>query len=397
LTDQSGMARDSLRYDRPIELESETTHARVVALVGEHRRVLELGPATGHMSRALRDRGCDVIAIEIEPEMAAAATEYCERVIVGDLDEIDLDAELGDDRFDVIVAADVLEHLKQPLDVLRRARALLRPEGHFVISIPNIAHGSVRLALLEGRFAYQPVGLLDQGHLRFFTRESIGELLDQAELAITTIYRQELNLVASEIDFDPAAVPPELMRRLEQDPDARTYQFVIKAIPIDSPGLRELQRRFREVALESERLRSELALREAAGGSDAERQAQAQRLQAIAEREARLRSALIDAHDQLLGRDEQLAQVLGELSAMRETRDRESHQLTGTQLAELAELRDQALRLRVRIDRIVRSLPVRVYHGLGSLPILSAIISRRTAEFSAELERARRERGQGSD
>ena len=97
----------------------------MVQLVGTDRRVLELGPATGHMTRVLRDRGCTVVGIEVDPEMANQAAEFAERVIVGNLDKLDLDEELGSDRFDVIVAADVLEHLTDPLSALRRLRRFL--------------------------------------------------------------------------------------------------------------------------------------------------------------------------------------------------------------------------------------------------------------------------------
>jgi len=245
---QAPTARSDDRYAQRIDLGSGSTHARVVHLVGSDRRVLELGPAAGHMSSILRERGCTVVGIEIDPRMATDAAQYCERVIVGDLDTLDLDAELGSDRFDAIVAADVLEHLKDPHAVLQKLREFLAPDGFFVISLPNVAHGSVRLALLEGHFPYQRVGLLDTTHLRFFTRESIDQLLDEAELGAAEIYHQELNIDASEVPFDPDGVPAEVFQALKSDPDARIYQFVIKAIPFETKGMRELQRRMRELA-----------------------------------------------------------------------------------------------------------------------------------------------------
>ncbi len=76
--------------------------------------------------------------------------------------------------------------------VLKRLRPFLNPGGSFVISPPNIAHGSVRLALLEGRFHYQDTGLLDRTHLRFFTRGNIEEMLDEAGLVMADLYRQTL-------------------------------------------------------------------------------------------------------------------------------------------------------------------------------------------------------------
>jgi O-antigen biosynthesis protein len=95
----------SQQYDFVIDLDSDNTHANVIGLVGEGRRVLELGPASGYMSAVLRERGCTVVGVELDPEMAAQAEQFCERVIVGDLDTLDLEAELGQDRFDVIVCA----------------------------------------------------------------------------------------------------------------------------------------------------------------------------------------------------------------------------------------------------------------------------------------------------
>lgn len=350
--DDGRLATADHRYEQAIDLASDSTHARVVRLVGTGRRVLELGPATGHMSRVLTERGCSVVGIEVDGEMAKEAAEHCERIIVGDLDELDLDAELGDDRFDVIVAADVLEHLRDPLSALRRLRAFLVPDGFFVISLPNIAHGSVRLALLEGHFSYRNVGLLDTTHLRFFTRESIGELLDEAELAAAEIHRQELNIDASEIPFDRDAVPADVWDVLKRDPEARTYQFVIKAIALSAPGLREIQRQMREMAHENARLRQALTEAEAAA--------------ARATREAELRTALINAHDQLLRRDDEIRRLQDELERERE----------------------QALRVRVRLERILNSRPARAYAKLGQMPAIRSLKGARQAGYDAALRSA---------
>jgi 2-polyprenyl-3-methyl-5-hydroxy-6-metoxy-1,4-benzoquinol methylase len=224
---------DPPRYDfDEIDLDSGSVHADVVHLVEKGSRVLELGPATGYMSRVFSERGCTVVGIEVDAGMAERAARFCERIVVGDLDTLDLEAELGEERFDAIVAADVIEHLKDPLGALRRLRPFLKEDGCFVISIPNVAHGSVRLALLSGRFEYRPWGLLDSTHLRFFTRETFERLLDEAGLSLVEMRRHELGLGASEVEFDKPAVPADLWEELEADPDARTYQFVVKAIPI---------------------------------------------------------------------------------------------------------------------------------------------------------------------
>ncbi len=381
----------AIDYGREIDVSSESTHARVVRLVGSDRRVLELGPGPGHMTAVLHDAGCTVAAIEIDPEAAAQAATHCERIIVGDLDEIDLESELGDSRFDVIVAADVLEHLKEPLSTLRRLRAFLAPGGFFVISLPNVAHGSVRLALLEGRFPYQTVGLLDRTHLRFFTRESIDELLDEAELGAAEIFRQPLNVEASEVPFDLEAVPAGVMDLLAQDPEARTYQFVVKAIPIEVSGMREMQRRMREMAHENALARDRTAALEA---ELAHLRDSAEDKQAAAE----MRQALIEAHDQVLRRDEQINRLQEETARLQEETARLRVELAretdairhalGAAHGEAAANRDQALRLRVRLERITSSPPMRAYQMLGRLPGLKAVKASRTAGYTRALRGA---------
>ena len=335
------LAPPTPRYNFDIDLDSESTHARIVALVGTDRRVLELGPATGYMSRALGERGCEVIGIEVDPQMAAQAAAHCERVIVGDLDTLDLGAELGSDRFDVIVAADVLEHLKDPLAALRRLTGFLASDGYFVISVPNVAHGSVRLALLEGHFRYAKAGLLDATHLRFFTRESVGELLDEAELATAEIYHQELTIEASEVEFDRDSVSKELLEGLEADSDARTYQYVIKAVPLAVNGLRETQRRMRELAHENARLREN-----AANVRDLQ-----QALAAIASREGQLRGNLIDAHEQLLQRDLELDRLRTEILPLARLFDTIRANPIGRAYLKLRRLRTQASAVRRRVAR----------------------------------------------
>jgi 2-polyprenyl-3-methyl-5-hydroxy-6-metoxy-1,4-benzoquinol methylase len=387
------------RYDfETIDLDSGSTHADVVLLTGEDHRVLELGPATGYMSRAFVERGCSVVCVELDPEMAERAAEHCERVIVGDLDTLDWDAELGDDRFDVIVAADVLEHLKDPLHVLTVLRERLTEDGYFVVSLPNIAHGSVRLALLGGHFDYREIGLLDSTHLHFFTRESIGRMLDDAELGIVVLNRHELNLDASEVPFDDDVVPAELRAELEADPDSRTYQFVVKAVPMARSGMRELQRELRQLVEQRDAARRELVeQRDAAEREIAELRGRIARVaeleQAFAElsgREGELRRALVDAHDQLLRRDAELERAqtgrVEELQA--ELRAAVDH--AGLQIS----VRDDEItRLRVRLDRILQSPPVRLYSKLRVLPGFRGVAAQRTAGFAAEVEKQTRQNG----
>jgi SAM-dependent methyltransferase len=210
------------------------------------------------MTRAMAAIDCKVVGVEVDPVAAEHARKFADHVLVGDLATLDLAAELGEGRFDVLVFGDVLEHLADPLDALRRTRPLLRPGGHVVVSVPNIAHGDVRLALLSGRFEYRPLGLLDSTHIRFFTWDSLRELLRDAGLVAVEVRRAKLPLFGTEIELDPAAYDPAVVERVRSDDEATTYQFVVRAVPADEhEELRILAERAEAAEAEANALRAE--------------------------------------------------------------------------------------------------------------------------------------------
>jgi 2-polyprenyl-3-methyl-5-hydroxy-6-metoxy-1,4-benzoquinol methylase/glycosyltransferase involved in cell wall biosynthesis len=250
----------TVAVSRNLDANPKSTDNTILNHVGGNKRVLELGCASGHMSQVFQANGCAVVGVEINPEAAEHASTVCERVIVADLDYVDFDRELGSDRFDVIVAADVLEHLKDPGSVLQALRKFLTPGGCLVTSIPNIAHMSVRLALLSGRFPYGNGGLLDRTHLRFFTRESAEKLIEDSGFAIGHFERIQnvpLDPTLFEVPYDPQAVPPALMETLSSDPEALTYQFVVVSYPMPRAGLTLIQQRMKHLTRQLEDGRTE--------------------------------------------------------------------------------------------------------------------------------------------
>jgi SAM-dependent methyltransferase len=168
--------------------------------------------------------------VEIDPVAADLARPYCERVIVGDLDRDDLlgDLELG--SFDLVLAADVLEHLRDPAGCLRAAIPLVRPGGSVLVSIPNVAHGDIRLALLQGRFDYQDNGLLDRTHIHLFTLSSLLDLLDEVGLVPIDWHRSVRPIGSTEIEIDETLL--EFGRQaFAGDPEASTYQWIVRCRP----------------------------------------------------------------------------------------------------------------------------------------------------------------------
>ncbi|MGH3471297.1 MAG: methyltransferase domain-containing protein [Nocardioidaceae bacterium] len=223
-----------MKYDAEIDPGNpNTSHAIVLDLVGSGQRVLDVGCSTGYLAAALAARGNDVSGVELDLAAAEHARPHLKELVVGDLEELDLVAAFGKRSFDVLVFADVLEHLRNPGDVLRRAVPLLDRGGSAVISIPNVAHGAVRLALLQGHFDYSEMGLLDDTHLRFYTRESVDELLRTSGFACMELRRTTAGPFETEIRLDAGSVSQQVLETLDQDPESTTYQFVLRAAPVD--------------------------------------------------------------------------------------------------------------------------------------------------------------------
>ena len=165
----------------------EEVNRALVALVGRPRTVLDVGCGVGLNGAAIKRSGARVTGLEIVPRSIERARAVLDEVISADItSDAALRDALGSRRFDLIVLADVLEHTVEPRAVLERLLPYLEDDGQVLISLPNVAAWTVRLGLLAGRFDYQPSGILDDTHLRFFTRESAARLCESAGLEVLT-------------------------------------------------------------------------------------------------------------------------------------------------------------------------------------------------------------------
>lgn len=228
----------ALRYEAKIDpAEENTSHAQVISLTGRGKKVLEVGPATGSMTKVLQELDCRVTCIEVDPVAAEVAQKYSERMIVGNIEEMNLSETFPGEEFEVVVFSDVLEHLVDPAATLRGVRPLLAPGGYVCSSIPNVAHGSVRLALLTGRFDYTELGLLDRTHLRFFTRDGMAELFSAGGFEIAEWRRIEVDIFSTELGLRPEDYPKTLVESVREFPDYTTYQYVVRAEPLKQDGL----------------------------------------------------------------------------------------------------------------------------------------------------------------
>ena len=244
------------------DLDDNSSLKKMLRLVGEEKRVIDFGCATGYFSQLLNKRGCSVTGVEINADAAKVAQQYCERVIVADLDFVSVTELLPAQSFDVAVFGDVLEHLRNPWKLLEETRQLLKPEGYIVASIPNIAHGAIRLALLQGRFEYMDLGLLDNTHLRFFTRKSVESLFEKAGYFVEVIERTKLPVFSASKwipHIDKHTFDAQIIQQIEQEEEADTFQFVVRAFPISEVGkYAALTQQHSQLVLELEQSQSQL-------------------------------------------------------------------------------------------------------------------------------------------
>ncbi len=200
-------------------------HSKLLALVGSGKRVLDVGCSSGYLARPLVERGCTVVGVEQDERAAEAAQDVCTEVLVGDVETMDLPFPEG--SFDVVLCGDLIEHLRAPERLLARVRPLLRDDGRLVLTTPNVANWTMRLALLAGRWRYTERGILDRTHVHLFTHRTLVETLDRAGYRIL-----ELDITVPVPGVGAPAVERAAHAFGRLRPSLFGYQFVVAATPV---------------------------------------------------------------------------------------------------------------------------------------------------------------------
>ncbi len=206
--------------------------SNLFSLVPEGSRVLDVGCSTGHFGAALQElKGCTVVGVDLNEADILEARKILSDARVLDISSDGAVESLG--MFDVVLFADVIEHLVDPRGTLRRIRGILTEGGMVGYSIPHMGHLSVRLDLLEGRFPYRELGLLDRTHLHYYDRAEIHGVFNDAgfviaqEAPVISEYPAEwvrrrllgLGLSANEVFFS-----------MLENTDSRVFQYVGAAV-----------------------------------------------------------------------------------------------------------------------------------------------------------------------
>lgn len=193
---------------------------------------LDFGCSTGYFGSLIKNaKNVQVYGVEISEDVAEAR-KVLDGVYSFDLDG-DWPTKIYERKYDYAFFGDVLEHLKYPNRALIQTKKLLKPDGQLFVSIPNIAHLRVRLELLGGSFEYEPMGILDNTHLKYFTLQSFSNLANKAGYQIEAVdytvddYPKE---IITKTLKQYGLTPDEAFWQLADAVEARTsqYKFILK-------------------------------------------------------------------------------------------------------------------------------------------------------------------------
>lgn len=215
-----------------------SSHGRVLSFLKDAppAKVLDLGCSSGLLAARMRDMGHHVTGVD--REAFAETLERVDAFVRGDLED-GIPAEAGT-GYDIVIAADVLEHLRQPERLLKDVKGVLNPGGRLVVSVPNFGHWYPRTRTVLGAFDYDQRGILDKTHYRFFTRKSLDRMLRNAGFEVRR--RTEVGLPFDVLSGESKGGFARLLRVLDRvsvslRPTLFAYQFVIHLENPEAPGV----------------------------------------------------------------------------------------------------------------------------------------------------------------
>ena len=215
------------KYDCELNLEDRNSLSVLVSKVKPNSIVLEFGPANGRMTKYMKEQlNCKVYAVEIDEDAAKDAEQYTEKIIVDSIENYRWQKEFKNIKFDYVIFADVLEHLYYPEKVLKSVKEFLKEDGSILVSIPNIAHNSIIINLLKNEFNYNPTGLLDDTHIRFFTKKTFDQLIKKS--GYFTSYETAIFINPQNTEFGNSynEVLPVISEYLQSLPFGEIYQLI---------------------------------------------------------------------------------------------------------------------------------------------------------------------------
>jgi SAM-dependent methyltransferase len=209
---------------------------KLFELVPKGSKVLDIGCSSGNLGHELKQqKGVHVVGIDIDQADLDEASKRLDEVHLLNVESDDLSG-LG--QFDVIVMADVIEHLFYPVPALKKIRKLLKPKGRLVFSIPNMANVTTRVELLKGRFEYKDFGLLDRTHIHFYDEVEVNRVFMESGLNVVrtdcTVRDIPEKILIQDLDSVGIKLTPKLSKHLKES-KGLIYQFIGYAVASNKP------------------------------------------------------------------------------------------------------------------------------------------------------------------
>jgi 2-polyprenyl-3-methyl-5-hydroxy-6-metoxy-1,4-benzoquinol methylase len=200
---------------------------RISKIIHENAKVLDVGAGNGLLANVLRQNHAELVIDGIEPNQYATklAKQYYRNFYTGYVQ--DFYSLIGQENYDYIVLADVIEHMQDPLTFLQELSKHIGATTKIVISTPNVAFGAVRIALMHGEFRYVDSGLLERTHLRFFTYETLLELGKQSGFGTLNLQLLFRDILGCEIKISPSIKNFFYLLSIAHDELAHVYQFLV--------------------------------------------------------------------------------------------------------------------------------------------------------------------------
>lgn len=195
------------KYDFDLDMVNTNSLSLIINQIKRGSVVLEFGPANGRMTKYLKEAlDCKVYLVELDGEAGRQAARYGEDIVIDDIETYSWYDRYENIRFDYITFADVLEHLRNPEEVMIKAKSLLKQDGSVLFSVPNLAHNSVLISLMNHEFEYTKVGLLDNTHIHFFTKNSIENMMNRTGFTVAKRFATYAPVGSTEIPVHNEAV-----------------------------------------------------------------------------------------------------------------------------------------------------------------------------------------------
>tara|TARA_Y100000310_G_C20698409_1_gene827373 strand:- start:131 stop:772 length:642 start_codon:yes stop_codon:yes gene_type:complete len=156
-----------------------SSHEKIISLVKPNSKVLDIGCASGYIASQLKKKNCEVTGIDNSKEYLKEAKKHCEEVKL-----LDISKESIDDKFDVIILGDILEHTQNPEEIIAKLKNNLLPKGTIIVSVPNILNIYARFKIISGTFPQDDKGIFDRTHLRPFTIKILRKMINESNLKV---------------------------------------------------------------------------------------------------------------------------------------------------------------------------------------------------------------------